>query len=98
MVNKDNEKKEEIVSEKIWNKIKDVLIDIFALPNQTISMHTVREKSLDDAMQDAVHLKLKSLAVLPALEEALGKISLGKNEKGQNLIFEISQMDKYTVT
>lgn len=88
---------EESESEKIWNKIKDMPIDIFALPNQTIKMHVIRESKLEKAFPDSVYIKIKSAAVLPALEETLGKISLGKNKAGQQLIFNISQMDTYTV-
>lgn len=87
----------ETVAEKIWDKIKNVPIDIFALPNQVVQMHVIRDARLEKAIPDAVHLRLKSAAVLPALEESLGRLSLGKNAVGQSLVFELSQMDAYTV-
>jgi formate dehydrogenase maturation protein FdhE len=88
---------EETAAEKIWEKIKNVPIDIFALPNQVVQMHATRIEKLEKAIPDAVHLVLKSAAVLTALEEALSKIPLGKDSSGKALIFDISKMDKYTV-
>ncbi len=88
---------EETAAEKIWNKIKNVPMDIFALPNQTVQMYVTREAKLEKAIPDAVHLKLKSAAVLPAMEDALGRVQLGKNAVGQQLVFDLSQMDVYTV-
>jgi hypothetical protein len=88
---------EETAAEKIWNKIKNAPMDIFALPNQTVQMYATRNAQIERAIPDAVHLKLKSAAVLPALEDALGRIPLGKNAVGQQLVFDLSQMDVYTV-
>lgn len=88
---------EETAAEKIWNKIKNAPMDIFALPNQTVQMYVTRNAQIEKAIPDAVHLKLKCAAVLPALQDSLGRIPLGKNAVGQQLVFDLSQMDVYTV-
>jgi hypothetical protein len=87
----------ETAAEKIWEKIKNAPMDIFALPNQVVQMYVTRDARLEKAIPDAVHLRLKSAAVLPALEDSLGRIPLGKNAVGQQLVFDLSQMDVYTV-
>lgn len=98
VVNKSAEKVEEkTVAEQIWDKIKDLNIDIFALPNQTVQMHVTRDERLERAIPDAVHVRLKSAAVLPALEEALGKVRLPPTKFGQPQVFEFSSLDAYTV-
>lgn len=84
-------------AEKIWKKIKDLPIDIFALPDQTVERHVRREAAIEKADPSAVHLILKSPAVLPALEDALKQVRLGKNKLGQPLVFSITPISKYTV-
>ena len=86
------EAKEVTAAEKIWDKIKDLPLEIFALPNQVVQDHVKREAQMEKAIPDAVHLILKSAAVLPALEESLGKVRLGRHER-----FEVTQYSKYTV-
>lgn len=86
------ETKTATAAEKIWDKIKDLPIEIFALPNQSVQDHARREAQMEKAIPDAVHLIIKSAAVLPALEETLSKVRLGKNER-----FDITQYSKYTV-
>lgn len=53
----------------IWNEIKNLNIDMFALPNQKVYMHchpiTIEPTKL--------YLVTNSSAVLPSLETALGK-------------------------
>jgi hypothetical protein len=88
---------ETTAAQKIWNKIKDLSIDIFALPNQSVQDHVKREVGLERAIPDAVHLILKSAAVRPALEETLGRVRLGQNNLGQPLVFELTTSGKYTV-
>ena len=87
---------EETFAEKTWNKIKDVPLEIYALPDQTVANHVTREKKLEKAVPDALHLILKSAAVLPALDEALRKVRWGSDERGV-LTFDLSQSGKYTV-
>ena len=84
-------------AEKIWNKIKDLPIDIFALPDQTVERHVRREAAIEKADPSGVHLILKSPAVLPALEDALKQVRLGKNKLGQPLVFSLTPISKYTV-
>lgn len=62
-------KKTQSSSDKIWSEIKDMTLDLFALPNQKVSMHTKRI----EISPDVVHLTLSSQAVLASLETALGK-------------------------
>jgi len=59
-------------SDKLWEQMRGLPLDIFALPDQTVEMHAKRVP----LAPDAVHLKLKSTAVLPALEIALRAIKL----------------------
>lgn len=77
---------------QIWDKIRNAPIEIYALPNQVVSNHVTREQKLEAAVPDALHLILKSAAVLPALEESLNKIRLSTKER-----FDISQQSMYTV-
>jgi hypothetical protein len=88
---------QETTAQKIWNKIKDLSIDIFALPNQSVQDHVKREAGLERATPDAVHLILKSAAVRPALEETLGRVRLGQDNLGQPLVFELTTSGRYTV-
>ena len=72
---------------KLWDKIKDLPMDIFALPNQTIKDHAKHEEGMDDMFPNAIFLTLNSTAAYPALEEALvvaqarHQIKLDKTEK-----------------
>jgi hypothetical protein len=83
---------------KLWEKIKDLPMEIFAIPNQTIKDHAKHEDGMDDVFPDAVYLTLRSTAAYPALEEALytaaarNQIKLAKTER-----FDISQQARYTV-
>lgn len=70
----ENTKKEDVVKvkndlgDKIWAEIKDVKLSLYGLPNQNVFQHVSR---LEVPMPGCL-IKLKSSAVLPALEEALG--------------------------
>lgn len=55
-------------SEKIWDEIKDFGINIYALPNQRVQDHV----TVLEVPGNELYVKLKSTAVLPALEECLG--------------------------
>lgn len=57
-------------ADAIWKEIANLKLDIFSLPNQTVSMHAVPET----VEPSALYLNLKSTSVLPALETALGKL------------------------
>lgn len=56
-------------SDKIWEGIKNLPLDLYSLPGQTVSTHTKRFIG----SPDAVYLKLSSSAVVASLEVALGK-------------------------
>ena len=56
-------------SDKIWDEIKNLSIDMFALPNQTVQQHIV---PLQVAGKELL-VKLVSTAALPALEEAINR-------------------------
>lgn len=77
---------------KLWDKIKDIPLEIFALPNQTVKDHIKREEAMEAIFPNDVYVTLRSQAVLPALENALCNVKLGKNEK-----IDISQSNRYTV-
>ena len=86
------------VAAKLWDKLKDVPMDIFALPNQTIKDHAKRECAMDAAFPNDIYLILRSAAAFPALEEALGSaaargiVKLAKHDR-----FDLSQSAKYTI-
>ena len=89
---------EQTGASKLWDKIKDAPIDIFALPNQTIKDHVKREERMDVVFPNDLFLVMRSAAALPALEEALGNaqarniVKLAKNER-----FDVSQQNKYVI-
>jgi hypothetical protein len=89
---------EQTAAAKLWDKIKDLPMDIFALPNQTVKDHAKREEGMDNVFPNDVYIILRSAAAYPALEEALGtaqarnQIKLAKGER-----FELSQSARYTV-
>jgi len=55
------------VSDDIWFEIKDLQLQMFALPNQRVKKHAQRVKVLPDVC----HIKIAFPAVLPALENVL---------------------------
>jgi hypothetical protein len=77
--------KEETQADKIWNMIKDLNVDIFALEDQKVNQYC--EKF--DVEDSTVYVRLKSTAVLPALEEAIKKVKL----KGE--VFELGEAGPY---
>jgi hypothetical protein len=76
---------------KIWNRIKDLPLEIYALPNQSVSDHVTRVPEMDKAFPDDLYVTIKSAAVYPALEETLGRVRLRKE------YFDLSQSSKYIV-
>lgn len=73
----------------IWNEIKDIELSLYALPEQKLSAHA----QIVDIPGDDLHLKLKSTAVVSALEEAL--VVASKKLKSQT--YELEQHTNYTV-
>lgn len=57
------------VAGDIWNEIKDKPIEMFALPNQVVSMHA-HPINIEPSR---LYLTLNSTSVLPSLETAIGK-------------------------
>lgn len=98
MVKKDKkveETVEEIDTEKtvgsdIWNEIKDLELDLFGLPGQTIKKNCKRNKGLEIAFPNSVHLTVKSTAVFPALCERM--LQIGKGKK-----YEVVQQNNHVV-
>lgn len=95
---KEMDKNIKTVGDRIWESLKDYPISIFALDNQVVSNFVTRNAELD-AVVPQLHLKLKSAAVLPALEESLGKLSLDRGQKvlvkGEK--FQVSQEAQFTI-
>lgn len=59
----------ETVAGEIWNEIKDKTIEMFALPDQVVSMHCHPVP----VEPSRLFLLANSTAVLPSLEAAIGK-------------------------
>jgi hypothetical protein len=72
----------------IWEMIKDRPIQVFALPNQTVKDHC----TMYPIDPEAVYLRLKSTAVLTALEEVLKNVPISQHE-----MFDVSQTPTYTI-
>jgi hypothetical protein len=87
-IEKVEQKVEQTKSDFIWEKIKNLPLDVFALPGQEVHSYVERIKVLPDA----VHLRLKSTAVLPAIEQALSLVKLPQGE-----MFDMSPAGPYTV-
>lgn len=68
-------------ADKIWTEIKDKQVQMFALPNQTVASYCQPTK-VDPTR---CFLISKAAAIIPALEEALGKA------------YTVEVMDKYVV-
>ncbi len=56
------------ISDKIWEEIKDKKIDLFALPNQTVSMYCQPV----NVNPSKLYLTYKASSVIAAMEETLG--------------------------
>jgi hypothetical protein len=59
---------DKMVSDKIWDNIKNLAIEMFAIPGQKVHMHF---KKLNGGSPSDLYLKAKSSAALPSLEAAL---------------------------
>lgn len=65
---KENEKVTKTNSQRIWDEIKGKKLDMFSLPDQTVSMYC-SPVYIDP---DTLHITLKASSVLSQLEESLG--------------------------
>ncbi len=78
-------------SDKIWNEIKDVPIQMFGLPNQIVKNHVERVK----ISPNELYLRLKSTSVISGLE-----MILTQNSQGQiytNPKYEFTSENGYTI-
>lgn len=83
---------EETLALKIWNKIKDIDLELFALPDQVVSKNADPVLSISDT---ELHLLLKSQAALPQLEEKLDKVVWDRKDPSKKL--EAYQKSKFVV-
>lgn len=66
-------------SDRMWDEVANLKVDVYGLPNQRVQDHVARM----NIPSPKLFLKLKSAAVLPALEEAFGKkFAVELNEGG----------------
>lgn len=75
-------------SDVVWNQVRDMSIEMFGIPQQTFGQYCKRVMEADP---EVVYLLLKASAVLPTLEENIGRVKLPKNET-----IEIGQAAQYT--
>lgn len=73
--------KKESDSDKMWNEIKNLPINVFGLTDRVLNY----AKKIDLESPGELYLSLKASAVVPALEESLGKK------------FSVETADKYII-
>jgi hypothetical protein len=78
-------------AEQLWNRIKDLPFEIFALPNQKLCNYAIREPLMEKVYPNVLHLKIKISAVVPLLEEFLLNVRLPVGKK-----FVIGEVSSYT--
>lgn len=76
-------------AEQIWEEIKSLPINMFALSNQKVEQHVVK---VPMPSRDELLLKLVSTAALPALEETLANKFLTQGRK-----YEVEVAEGYTI-
>ena len=81
----------------LWNRIKDLPIDMFSLPNQEVNQYCKPELKLVEAYPNDLYMRIKCAMVKPALEECLGRVKLDKDMFGRKLVFELTEVGQYTV-
>lgn len=75
-------------SDKIWEEIKNLPIDVFAIAGQCIAQHVIKI----ELPGTELYVKLASSAVLPALEATLAHPALIRGKK-----YEVLAGDGYVV-
>jgi len=80
-------------SDKLWEKIKDLDIEIFALPNQTLKDHVERAEVLPDQL----HLIMKAPAMIAVLEEVMRKQGPKLGLLGEHEGFEVIQTPRFAI-
>lgn len=76
------------LADQIWEKIKDIDLQLWALEGQTLEKNATRVP-VDD---EKLYLLLKAGAVMPVLEEALRKKKFDKDRT-----YEVSTVSRYCV-
>jgi len=79
---------EKTPADELWEKIGDLPLELYSLPDQTLSGNCTRVKIAPDQL----HLKLNSGAVVAALADALKSVKMGDKEE-----FEITTAGAFTV-
>ena len=79
---------EQNAADALWDKIAKLPLELYSLPDQTLSNNCTRVK----ISPDQLHLKLNSGAVVSALADALKNVKLAQNES-----FDITTAGAFTV-
>jgi len=80
------------LSHQIWDRIKDIDLELFALPDQYVEVNATPVLDISDT---ELHLLLKAEAVLPQLEEKLRELKWDRNDPTKQL--EVYQKSKFVV-
>jgi hypothetical protein len=80
------------LSHQIWNRIKDIDLELFALPDQFVEVNATPVMDISDT---ELHLLLKADAVLPQLEEKLRGVRWDRKDPTKQL--EVYQKSKFVV-
>lgn len=81
-------KKEVDPADVLWDKIKDLPLELYSLPNQTLAGNCTRVKIAPNQL----HLRLSSGAVISAMTEALKNVKIPDDEA-----FDITAVGSFTV-
>lgn len=91
---KTNEVKEveKSIAELLWDQIKDVDLNMFALPKQQAHKHLTPNFKFEEAL----HVTLSSQAVLPVLEEKIKALRFNSkklllSQKSQFVVISVEQ-------
>jgi len=88
-------KTENTLSQQIWERIKDIDLELFALPDQTVEVNAEPVFAISDT---DLHVILKAQAALPQLEDKLRNFKWSKNGSGGfPETLEVSVKSKFTV-
>ena len=79
---KQSPKATDALSYQIWNRIKDIDLEMFALPNQFVEVNAT---PIFDISDKELHLLLKADAALPQLEEKLRGVMWDRNDPSKKL-------------
>ncbi len=80
------------LSHQIWDRIKDIDLELFALENQFVEVNATPVLDISDT---ELHLLLKAEAALPQLEEKLRGLKWDRKDPTKKL--EVYQKSKFVV-